>query len=525
MVLVAAVLILLLPAPALAPSHSSPFGESRSDSSLPRSAAHISTGATYTVTFRLGTSLGGLSWNVTFDGTLMSTTGTSVAFSSVADGSHTYSVQGPQGYSFCPSTGTIVVEGYDVIQGIGVGGCPSGQIVFQTNTSNFVNWSLTFDGTTKHSDFANQIDFEGYLDGTYPYEMGYTPGWTLVPPTGMATVLKQGQGNFTFVNLTWTRVFYKVTFNETGLKANNQWAVGLSPPKPPTNASGGGTENSTTTTITFLVTNGTFTFIVDGSASYLATPINGTVVVNGAPVNVSIKFTAPPPNYQWVTFLEDGLPPGTTWSIILNGTLYLSSDLSISFQEPNGTYPVSIRSAAGLGPSPSNLTASVPGNSGPFTIDFLPVYPVTFSESDLPSGTNWSVTVTANSSESVLLHVTPTGTSSTVVTRWSDGASTIRFYLSNGSYTYTSSAPGESGSSAPLSVGGGPPAPVGLTFHASSSSSGTVLGIPEWVFPVVGVVVVASAVIALLVRRKKKATSVGVTPDTRVTSQEKGNSP
>jgi len=498
-----AVLILLLPTPVMAPPHSPRSSEYLTDSKVPRSTARSDAGGTHTVTFREAYSTGGQSWNVTFAGTLMSTTGTSIAFSGVADGSYPFTVQGPTGYSLCPSAGTIVVSGYDVIQGIGVGGCPTGQIVFRTNTSDFVNWSVTFDGTTKHSDYANQIDFEGYLDGTYPYEMGYTPGWTLVPPSGVATVAKQGQGNFTFVNLTWTRVLYQVTFDETGLKANNQWGIGLSPPKPPTNASGGGTENSTTSTIAFLVSNGTFTFMVDGSGSYLATPISGSVVVNGAPVNVSIKFTLPPLGFQWVTFLEAGLPLGTTWSLVFNGSLHLSSNLSIVFLEPNGTYPVSIHSAAGLGPSPSNLTVSVPGNSGPFTIDFLPVYPVMFTESDLTNGTNWSVSVTANSAESVLLDPAPSGASSTTVTRWSDGASTIQFYLSNGSYTYTSSAPGKSGSSASLSVNGATPASVGLTFHPSPSPSGTVFGLPVWVFPVIGVIVVGAIAAVLLLRRKK----------------------
>jgi len=497
-------LILLVPNPVTPASHPPRFSEYEVHSNLPRSTPRLDAGGTYTVTFQESSSTGGLSWNVTLGGMKMSTTGTSVAFSGVADGSYPFTVQGPAGYNLCPSMGTIVVEGYALIQGIGVGGCPTGQIVFQTNTSDFVNWSLTFDGTTKHSDFANAIDFEGYLDGTYPYEMGYTPGWTLVPPSGTATVLKQGQGNFTFVNLTWTRVLYKLTFNETGLKANNQWGIGLSPPKPPTNVSGGGTENSTTSTITFHVSNGTFSFMVDGSGSYLATPLSGSIVVNGAPVNVSIKFVLPPPGEQWVTFLEDGLPSGTIWSLVLNGSQYNTAQVSITFVEPNGSYPVSIRPAAGLGPSPANLTVSVPGDSGPFTIDFLPVYPVTFTESDLTSGTNWSVSVTANSTESVLFHGGPLGTGSTTVTRWSDGASAIRFYLSNGTYSYTSSAPGQSGSSAPLSVDGAAPAPVGLTFHATLTSS-NILGEPDWVFPVVGAIIVVAIAAVLLLWRKRKA--------------------
>ncbi|HKN06140.1 MAG TPA: hypothetical protein VJ021_00855 [Thermoplasmata archaeon] len=443
----------------------------------------------------------------------------------VGNGTYPFNVPGPMTNNYgvnasTPSYGIITVSGADVSRAISFSYSPEYPVTFiAVGTGNGGNWSVTFNGVTTVVNAQVDRINTGGTNGTYRYNISGVPGFRAHPSAGLATV----SGAWLNITINFVRVLYNVTFNETGLKANNQWGIGLNPPMPPTTVVGGGTQNSTGSSITFLVSNGTFSFIVDGSGSYLATPYSGSVIVNGAPVNVSIKFVVAPPGDQWVTFLEDGLPAGTNWSLILNGTQYLTAQPSISFQEPNGTYPVSIRSAAGLGPRPANLTVAVPGNSGPFTIDFLPVYQVMFTESDLPNGTNWSVSVTANSTETVLVHGGPLGTSSTRVTRWSDGASAIRFYLSNGTYSYTSTAPGQSGSSAPLSITGATPAPVGLTFHATSSSS-NVLGEPDWVFPVVGVIVVVAIAAVLLVRRKRKKSPDGVSPNTGDTSKSDGKS-
>ncbi len=498
----------------------------------PLAPASALTGGIYTVTFTetglptmavLGEPL--VVWTVQLGGATMSTNLSSLIFS-VGNGTYPFNVPGPMTNNYgvnasTPSYGNISVNGADVSRAVSFSYSPEYPVTFiAVGTGNGGDWSVTFNGvTTVVNPQVDRVNTGG-TNGTYRYSISGVPGFRAQPSAGLATV----SGAWLNVTITFDRVLYNVTFNETGLKANNQWGIGLNPPMPPTTVVGGGTQNSTGSLITFLVSNGTFSFIVDGSGSYLATPYSGSIIVNGAPVNVSIKFVRVSPGDQWVTFLEEGLPSGTNWSLILNGTEYQTPQTSLSFQEPNGTYPVSIRSVAGLGPRPANLTVSVPANFGPFTIDFLPVYSVMFTESDLPNGTNWSVSVTANSTETVLFHGGPFGTSSPTVTRWSDGASTIRFYLSNGTYSYTSSAPGESGSAAPLSVRGATQAPVGLTFHATSSSS-NILGEPDWVFPVVGVIIVVVIAAVLLVRRKRKTSPKSVSPGTGETSKSEGKSP
>jgi hypothetical protein len=429
----------------------------------------------------------------------------SINFTGAANGTYPYNIPGvASNYGVSPSTpsfGNVTVGGGDVSIDVSFSYSADYSVTFIANgLGNGGNWSVTFNGvTTKVNPLVDTINVGG-SNGTYRYSISSVPGFRGSPSAGLATVA----GKWLNITVTWTHVLYAVTFNETG-PTGGQWGVGLMPPKPPTMDYGGGTENSTGSTITFLVSNGTYSFLIDTSGSYLPTPGSGAVTVNGGPENESIAFTRAPPGEQFVTFSENGLPVGSNWSVILNGTRRGSTDLTISFSEKNGTYPVSVPSVDGLGPSPANGTISVPGNNGTFTISFLPVYAVTFTESDLPSGTNWSVSVTENSSESVLLSVEhPDGATFETVTHWSNGLSSVRFYLSNGSYSYSSSAPGQTGNSAPLNVNGEASAPVGLTFHPTPPT-GTLLGEPYWVFAVIGGIIVVVLAALLVARRGRKA--------------------
>jgi hypothetical protein len=509
------------------PGHSAPVVPSRaggavlnlagkataSSASLSRAAA----GGAYTVSFtETGLPFGNgvpdngpnITWTVDLGSLIGQSTATSASssinFTGIANGTYPYNIPGVTSNfgvnSSTPSFGNVSVNGADVSFDVSFSYSRTYPVTFiAVGLPQGANWSATFNGATLYAfPVANTINFGGN-NGSYRYSISSVSGYRANAYHGLATV----KGAWLNITVTWTQLLYSVTFNETGLKPDNQWGVGLSPPRPPTNVTGGGTKNSTGASITFPVSNGTFSFTIDGSSSYLATPESGTIIVAGAPVNVEITFVMPPPGHKWITFSESGLPLGSSWEVVLNGSPVESANQTIAFSEPNGTYRVSISAGGGWGPNPANLTVSVPGDTGPFTIYFLPVYPVEFSESNLPQGTNWSVSVTGNASESVLVAGHLFGGSSTTVTRWSDGGSTIRVYLSNGTYSYTSSAPGQSGTGAPLTVTGGSPAPVSLTFHPNPSS-GTILGQPYWVFVTLGAIALAVIVgIALVFRRRK----------------------
>lgn len=98
------------------------------------------------------------------------------------------------------------------------------------------------------------------------------------------------------------------------------------------------------------------------------------------------------PEYR-ITFAETGLAVGSSWSVTINGILRSTSDASITFTAPNGTYHFDTNSALGYLASPSSGIVSVAGGSVTVSLAFHPGYPVTFSEVGLPAGTAWSVSL------------------------------------------------------------------------------------------------------------------------------------
>ncbi len=122
-----------------------------------------------------------------------------------------------------------------------------------------------------------------------------------------------------------------------------------------------------------------------------------------------------------LSFKESGLPAGTGWSVTTNGISQGSNTSSISTIEPNGTYAYTVGAVSGYTASPSSGSATVNGVSQTVAITFTPstsaTYAVTFSESGLPSGTTWSVTLNSQTLSST--------------------TSTITFNEPNGTYAYT----------------------------------------------------------------------------------------
>ncbi len=75
-----------------------------------------------------------------------------------------------------------------------------------------------------------------------------------------------------------------------------------------------------------------------------------------------------------VTFTERGLPSGTEWSVILNGTQESSSTSTITFSEPNGQYLFTVAPISGYNAGPEG-NISVSGAPVNFSILFTPNSP------------------------------------------------------------------------------------------------------------------------------------------------------
>ncbi len=172
---------------------------------------------------------------------------------------------------------------------------------------------------------------------------------------------------------------------------------------------------------------------------------------------------------------------------------------TLTFTEPNGTYPYSVAAASGFGPTPANGTIVLHGAPVAVTVAYSRVFVLTFTESNLPAGTNWSVTLTGSSSSVIL--VRPLSGAGSSLTKYSDGAATIQFYVSNGSYTYSSAAPGHANTTGSVDVSGTTPTPVPLSFPSSSS------GPPVLTYAIIGLVVLVVAVVVAvaLMRIRGKA--------------------
>ncbi len=169
--------------------------------------------------------------------------------------------------------------------------------------------------------------------------------------------------------------------------------------------------------------NGTLCWELNLGATITASPVlndgllflvstSGTIYAIGTP---SVK------SYT-VTFTENGLPPGVSWSVTLNGITESSTTNTITFTESNGTYTYTIGPINGFTAYPSSGVIDVNGANVNETIAFtLVTFTVTFTESGLPAGIPWYVNITGQSS------ISSTGNS-------------IKLNLSNGSYYYTVSS-------------------------------------------------------------------------------------
>ncbi len=228
------------------------------------------------------------------------------------------------------------------------------------------------------------------------------------PVTGGLVTANEASGTLSF--LAPTSAQYVVTFRESGLPGGTAWRAELD----------GVGNTSTSSTISFRITNGTFSYSV-GATAYAATPRAGNVTVDGGAVTQDVAFAAEP--LYTVTFGEEGLPTGTAWSVALEGVVGTSSARTLTFREPNGAFQFTAENVSGFYVAPPNGTVVVDGAApSEVLFGFYPLYAVTFQAEGVPSTFDWYVEVTPGLDESFAEN--------------SSLGTTIGFALTNGSYTY-----------------------------------------------------------------------------------------
>jgi len=278
-----------------------------------------------------------------------------------------------------------------------------------------------------------------------------------------------------------TPATYQVAIIESGLPAATSWSV----------AFGGVLGTSTTTSVDFTVGAGTYSFVVSTVAGFVAAPSDGTLTVSGA-ASVSIAFRAGTAATFPTTFSESGLVSGTAWSLTLNGALRTSTTSWVTFTETNGTYSYLASPETGYNATPSAGTLTVDGRASTTSIAFSSAggpetFNVTFSESGLALGTNWSMTLNGaleNSSTTTVVFTEANGTNHYTI----GTSSGYTVTPSSGSFNVTGTSVSQS---------------VTFTSMAGATSS---TGTAAWVWPVVGIIVllaVAGLVAAILLMRRR----------------------
>ncbi|MGC2035814.1 MAG: hypothetical protein WA761_10290, partial [Thermoplasmata archaeon] len=273
------------------------------------------------------------------------------------------------------------------------------------------------------------------------YLIGIVPGYRT---TEQANLTVDGANIAVLVN--FVPFLYTVTFSESGLPAHTTWKVTLK------NASTSVSNSSTANYENFSEPNGTFSFSIGIVPGYSTTD-SGTVVVNAANTSVSVTFGV---TEFSITFVEEGLPTTDQWYVNITGgpDLVGSGSISqVSTALANGTYAFTVATN-----DPTHAVAYTPslkvkGAALSVGLSFAPyTYQVTFKETGLPSGTNWSVT--ANS-----------------LTAFST-TNSIPFRETNGTYDYTA----DGSASLPFTVRGAPLTVTTTFYKITFTESGLAKG-------------------------------------------------
>ncbi|MGC8581507.1 MAG: thermopsin [Thermoplasmata archaeon] len=235
--------------------------------------------------------------------------------------------------------------------------------VFENGLPTTTRWWVNLSNSQTFSSTTNKIFFLE-LNGSYSYVINSSSNvYTTNLKSGTFTV-KGGATNITITFSVGGKYIYPITFNAIGLGINIQWWVNLS---------NGEVYTSTTGSVMLYEPNGTYNYTIE-AVSKKYTPLNGTGFFNvkGAQItiNVTFKFV-----YTYtILIVERGLPLDIQWWVNLsNGESFHTSNNTIYFIEPNGTYSYNISSYKEYIAKPSRGNITVSGSNINMTIYFTSV--------------------------------------------------------------------------------------------------------------------------------------------------------
>jgi YVTN family beta-propeller protein len=261
-----------------------------------------------------------------------------------------------------------------------------------------LNWSAQQNTNATYNGATQSVATSGYFTGS-------------MSVTTVDFVNDYFTASYTISYWLYALIEYPITFSQSGLPSGT-WYVNITT----TSQSFSALYNKS---ITFSEPNGTYSYTVaTGNKEYAPSSGSGSFTVNGTSVSESVTFAL----YTYsITFTESGLPASTKWFVnITSGNSYSSSASSITLPAGNGTYSYTVATANKIyKPSPSSGSFTVNGSAVSESVTFTELtWEVTFTESGLPSGTEWYMNISGQSSLS--------STSTSMST-----------YEPNGTYAYT----------------------------------------------------------------------------------------
>jgi YVTN family beta-propeller protein len=268
-------------------------------------------------------------------------------------------------------------------------------------------WTVTLNGsprsgTSSRLGFVEPVGrFNFTATGPLPFMANRTHGTIDVPAAPVAPVSLALRFNFT----------YSMQFLEQGLPPGVPWTVALS---------GVGGPVTTLALITVAEPNGSYPYRITTSLAGYEPTVNATgdLVVRGrgALVNVTFGMT----NYS-IAFTESGLPEGTGWWVNASGgSPAYETASTLTLARPNGSYEY-VAEANASGFRIESGTFEVRGQNLTEPIGFVVLdFPVHFTETGLPSGSSWSVTLDGQTQH---------------------GRGEIGFSVPNGTYPFSVSSP------------------------------------------------------------------------------------
>jgi hypothetical protein len=315
-------------------------------------------------------------WGVSIYGTNYTTTSQQLNLY-LSPGYYPFTVLAPPGYSATPANGSLVVNTSFLTIDIAFARPLYSVTFLQSALPAGTPWSVTADGQTADSTSARAA--LKLPNGTVSYLVSPPTLWRAVPPGGNLTVA----GAPTTVDITFVAIpTYAVSFTASDLPPESVWGVDVY----------GRTVTSALSNLSTLEPNGTYPFFVRPPTGWTASPDQGNVTVQGQAVGQSISFA-----FYRLTLHETGLPQGTSWSALVNGSLLSGTTANLTEGLPPGTYGFGVTAIAGWTATPSVGSIVVgPGLSGLAEVTFVgPVERsnVTFFGSGLPSNLTWSIVV------------------------------------------------------------------------------------------------------------------------------------